>query len=100
MLEFFQKLFKSDFMPHGFCYKWHPEILWLHLSSDALIALSYYLIPVGLFYLMWKRRDLAYEYYWIVLLFSVFIFSWEPRTSCRFGRCGTGHIVLKESSKR
>jgi signal transduction histidine kinase len=82
MLEFFQKLFTSDFMPHGFCYKWHPEILWLHLSSDALIALSYYLIPLGLFYLMWKRRDLAYEYYWIVLLFSIFIFS-----------CGTTHLM-------
>jgi signal transduction histidine kinase len=82
MLEFFQKLFTSDFMPHGFCYKWHPEILWLHLSSDALIALSYYLIPLGLFYLMWKRRDLFYEYYWIVLLFSIFIFS-----------CGTTHLM-------
>ena len=31
---------------------------------------------------MWKRRDLAYEYYWIVLLFSVFIFS-----------CGTTHLM-------
>lgn len=82
MLEFFQKLFTSDFMPHGFCYRWHPEILWLHLSSDALIALSYYLIPIGLFYLMWKRRDLAYEYYWIVILFSIFIFS-----------CGTTHLM-------
>ena len=82
MLDFFQNLFKSDFMPHGFCYRWNPEVLWLHLSSDALIALSYYLIPMGLFYLVWKRRDLAYEYYWIVLLFSIFIFS-----------CGTTHLM-------
>ncbi len=82
MLDFFQKLFKSDFMPHGFCYSWNPGVMWLHLSSDALIALSYYLIPVGLFYLMWKRRDLAYEYYWIVVLFSIFIFS-----------CGTTHLM-------
>ena len=42
MLEFFQKLFKSDFMPHGFCYKWHPEILWLHLvvgCADCTVLL-------------------------------------------------------------
>lgn len=75
-------LFRNDFMPHGFCFRWNPEILWLHVYSDGLIAISYYLIPIGLFYLIWRRRDLAYEYHWIVLLFSIFIFS-----------CGTTHLM-------
>ena len=39
-------LLSSDFMPHGFCYMWDPRIVWLHVISDGLIALSYYCIPV------------------------------------------------------
>ena len=51
MLEFFRKLFDSDFMPHGHCYYWQQEIVWLHVASDALIAISYYVIPLSLVYL-------------------------------------------------
>ena len=40
MSEFLSKLFSSDFMPHGACYLWRPEIVWLHATSDTLIALS------------------------------------------------------------
>jgi hypothetical protein len=29
MLEFFQKLFSADFMPHGMCYFWNPAVLWV-----------------------------------------------------------------------
>jgi hypothetical protein len=39
-------LLASDaFMPHGMCFLWRPELLWLHAFSDAVIALSYYSIP-------------------------------------------------------
>ena len=49
MLEFLAHLFSSQgFEPHGHCYLWLPEILWLHVISDAFIALAYYSIyPVG-----------------------------------------------------
>ena len=40
MVEFFQKLFVSDFMPHGHCYFWSPDIVWLQVISDALITLA------------------------------------------------------------
>ena len=30
----------SGFMPHGHCYLWQPGVLWLHLISDALVALA------------------------------------------------------------
>jgi hypothetical protein len=39
MREFLESLFSSDFMPHGYCYLWKPGLVWLHLISDALIAL-------------------------------------------------------------
>ena len=50
MLEFLTKLFSSDFMGHGYCYLWKPEIVWLHAISDTTIMLSYYLIPLALVY--------------------------------------------------
>ena len=44
MGEFLRKLFSSDFVAHGYCYLCKPEIVWLHATSDGMIALSYYLI--------------------------------------------------------
>src|SRR5260370_21889154 len=73
MIEFLRKLFSSDFMPHGYCYLWTPGIIWLHAVSDATIALSYYLIPLGLIYFVRKRRDPPF--YSIFLLFRLFTFA-------------------------
>jgi signal transduction histidine kinase len=46
-------------MPHGACYLWRPEIVWLHAISDGFITLSYYLIPVFLIYFVVKRSHVA-----------------------------------------
>ncbi|HKN61345.1 MAG TPA: hypothetical protein VJW93_09215 [Candidatus Acidoferrales bacterium] len=35
----------NDFMPHGYCCLWNPGLVWLHVISDALIALPYFTIP-------------------------------------------------------
>ena len=43
-----------NFMPHGHCYFWKPEILWLHLVSDILIAAAYFSIPIMLFFAVTK----------------------------------------------
>src|SRR5215467_10947000 len=80
MFEFLRKLFDSDFMSHGYCYLWRPEIVWLHAASDSLIALSYYFIPLMLVYLVRKRRDLPFH--WMFLMFGVFILG-----------CGTTHAM-------
>ncbi|MBL8213632.1 MAG: hypothetical protein JNK87_23135 [Bryobacterales bacterium] len=82
MWEFFSRLFASDFMPHGHCYFWRPEIVWLHVISDALIAASYFIIPFGLIYFARRRRDLTYHYPWMFVLFGIFILS-----------CGTTHVM-------
>jgi hypothetical protein len=40
----------QDYMPHGMCFLWQPELIALHVASDSLIALAYYLIPIALIY--------------------------------------------------
>ncbi|XBQ17119.1 MAG: ATP-binding protein [Oceanicaulis sp.] len=59
------------FMPHGMCYLWRPDILALHVGSDAIIALSYFSIPVALLIFAKRRPDLSYRP--VVLLFTAFI---------------------------
>ena len=80
MLEFLKNIFASDFLPHGHCYFWKPELVWLHVTSDSLIMLAYYSIPLTLLYLVRKRQDLAFH--WMFLMFGAFIFA-----------CGTTHLM-------
>lgn len=81
MNDLFRTLFASDdFLPHGQCLLWQSGLVWLHAVSDTLIAAAYYSIPVTLGYILYKRRDVAYP--WMFLLFGVFIFL-----------CGTTHLM-------
>jgi PAS domain S-box-containing protein len=80
MKEFLEKLFSSDFMPHGYCYLWKPGLVWLHVVSDALIAFAYFSIPVTLVYFIRKRRDLPFH--WMFVSFGMFILA-----------CGTTHTM-------
>lgn len=81
MLEFLQNILSSTgFEPHGHCYLWLPEILWLHVLSDWFIALAYYSIPSALIYFAYKRRDIAYR--WMFVMFGAFILL-----------CGTTHLM-------
>ncbi len=80
MLALFPLFFTSAFIPHGHCYLWKPELVLLHLVSDSLIALAYYSIPLTLVYFVRKRRDIPFD--WIFLLFGAFIIA-----------CGTTHIL-------
>jgi PAS domain S-box-containing protein len=80
MREFLERLFSSDFMPHGYCYLWKPGLVWLHVVSDALIALAYFSIPVTLIYFKRKRRDLPFN--WMFVNFGMFILA-----------CGATHAM-------
>ena len=71
MLPLLQRLVETDFMPHGYCYLWLPEILWLHVFSDGLIALAYFLIPISLFSFVLRRREIPFP--WMLLMFAAFI---------------------------
>ncbi|MEH1872584.1 hybrid sensor histidine kinase/response regulator [Nostoc sp.] len=79
--ELWTNFFTSgSFIPHGHCYLWQTNLVWLHILSDAFIALAYYSIPATIFYFVRKRQDLPF--YWIFLLFSGFIVA-----------CGTTHLI-------
>jgi PAS domain S-box-containing protein len=55
-------------------------MVWLHVISDGLIALSYYCIPVVLIYFIRKNRDLPFNR--IFWMFGTFILA-----------CGTTHLM-------
>jgi PAS domain S-box-containing protein len=76
----FQQLLFPDFMPHGYCYLWDARMVWLHVISDGLIALSYYCIPVVLIYFIRKNRDIPFNR--IFWMFGTFILA-----------CGTTHLM-------
>jgi PAS domain S-box-containing protein len=80
-MDILRHLFSSgDFMPHGFCYLWNPGLIWLHLISDSLIAVSYLSIPITLIYFIRKRRDLPFH--WMFVCFGIFIVA-----------CGATHMM-------
>ncbi|WP_141735645.1 PAS domain S-box protein [Oligoflexus tunisiensis] len=61
----------EHFMPHGQCYLWRHDILWLNVLSDLFIGVAYLAIPWLLISLVRKRRDLRFN--WIFVLFAMFI---------------------------
>lgn len=70
----------QDYMPHGMCFLWQPELIALHVVSDSLIALAYYSIPIALVYFVVKRTDFAFPS--IFVLTGLFILA-----------CGTTHAM-------
>ncbi|MDY7007093.1 MAG: GAF domain-containing protein [Cyanobacteriota bacterium] len=81
MWEVLRTLFSSNqYMPHGQCYLWQSQLIWLHFLSDLLIGLAYYSIPITLIYFLRQRTDVPFKQ--IFFLFGAFIIS-----------CGTGHLI-------
>ena len=81
MLAFLGRILDSSaFSPHGLCLFWEPELIWLHVLSDALIASAYFSIPFALMIFVVKRRDLKFS--WLYLSFSIFILA-----------CGVTHVL-------
>src|SRR3981081_3155443 len=81
MTSFFSWLLSpQDYMPHGMCFLWQPELIALHVASDSAIALAYYSIPIALSYFVLKRTDLPFP--GIFVLTSLFILA-----------CGTTHVM-------
>lgn len=74
-------LFSGHFMPHGHCYLWKPEILWMHVISDAVITLAYFSIPLTLTYIVYKSKG-KIPFNGFFLLFAIFILA-----------CGTTHLL-------
>jgi signal transduction histidine kinase len=70
----------TNMMPHGYCLIWNSPLLWLHIISDALIAITYYSIPISMLYFI--RQHESFPYKKLLLMFVAFIIA-----------CGTTHLV-------
>ncbi|MGY0572940.1 PAS domain S-box protein [Bradyrhizobium sp. RDM12] len=81
MWAYFERILDSSmFSPHGICLLWQPELMWLHVTSDAIIAAAYFSIPFALTILVTKRHDLQFgRVYWA---FAIFIIA-----------CGLTHLL-------
>ncbi|MGK7877396.1 MAG: response regulator [Xenococcaceae cyanobacterium] len=81
MWEILKNIFSpSQYMPHGHCYLWQSQLVWLHVVSDLLIAIAYFSIPAMLIYFVYKRSDVPFSR--VFVLFGAFIIA-----------CGTGHLL-------
>ncbi len=81
MWAFFERLLDSSmFSPHGLCLLWEPELIWLHVTSDALIAAAYFSIPAALSIFVSKRPDV--DFGWLFWAFAIFIMA-----------CGLTHVL-------
>jgi len=76
LLHFFDS---TELSPRGVCLLWQPGLIWLHVVSDAVIALAYYSIPIVLAVLISKRPDV--DFGWVLWAFVIFIMA-----------CGTTHL--------
>ena len=66
---------------HGESYLWQPNLVFLHVASDATIALSYLVISGALATLVWRARA-TLPFRWLFLAFGIFIVA-----------CGITHAV-------
>ncbi|MEP0910806.1 response regulator [Leptolyngbya sp. GB1-A1] len=71
----------TGFIPHGHCYLWKPELVWLHVSTDTIIGVCYVSISSTLAYLVYRTRK-EIPFHWMFLVFGAFIIA-----------CGTTHFV-------
>ena len=80
MNDLLNLLTSKNYMPHGHCYLWQPDLLWTNVLADGLITLCYITIPFTLIYFIRKRQDLPFD--WMFVAFGVFILA-----------CGASHVM-------
>jgi hypothetical protein len=76
--SFLTELFET-FTPRQQCMNFEADVVWMHVVSDGLIALSYFSIPIAVFYFVRRRRDVAFH--WMFVMFARCILL-----------CGTTHV--------
>ncbi len=77
-------LVSPHYLPHRFCYLQQPWLVWTNVTMDGLIAISYGVIFVSLFWVAGKLRSLQdlRTYLWILIAFGTFIVA-----------CGATHLM-------
>lgn len=70
----------KEAVPYSYCATCSPELLWLHVISDLLITLSFYVIFLSFIHFIRQRKNLPYP--WLLALFAGFIVA-----------CGGTHLL-------
>jgi signal transduction histidine kinase len=73
MLSFMAGLSNGSYAPHGASMAWRPDLLWSHVAADAILALAYFSISLGLAMLIRRRRDFAFG--WMFWCFALFLMA-------------------------
>jgi len=82
MTEFLRSLLSTEgFHPHGYCYLWRADLVWLHVISDSLIGFAYIAIGMTLAYFV-RRGSGDIPFSRIFVAFGVFIAA-----------CGATHFM-------
>lgn len=73
MQDYLGRLFSTDgFMPRWTCGEWTPFSGWLHIISDLLIFVAYAAIPLSIFILIRRWRDVAFPAVaWLFVAFNL-----------------------------
>lgn len=79
-MSLFGSVDSGAFLPHRTCLILREDLIWLHVTADALIALAYFAIPVILLYFDVHRKERFYS--WVLILFASFILL-----------CGLTHVM-------
>ncbi len=70
----------NNYLPHAYCIRWSPSLIWTFAFSDGVIFLSYFSMPVALAYFANRRKDFPYP--WLLWFFAAFIMA-----------CGLTHLM-------
>ncbi|MCF8479775.1 MAG: PAS domain-containing protein [Rhodospirillum sp.] len=83
MMAFFDGVFGTGaFLPHGQCLSWDGPLVALHATSEVLIALAYFAIPIAITVFVRRRGDLEPAQIRVAALFCAFILA-----------CGVSHMM-------
>lgn len=75
------RVLSTSYLPHSYCYLGSPGLVWSHVISDSMIALSYFAISLTLAHIVYKFwRDIPFQR--MFLAFGLFIIA-----------CGLTHVM-------
>ncbi|WP_024517540.1 ATP-binding protein [Bradyrhizobium sp. Tv2a-2] len=63
----------STLIPHGACLLWTPELIWLNVVSDAMVAVAFFATAFVLGFFVWRRRHhvMFGGVLWVFAIFAV-----------------------------
>lgn len=71
----------SQYMPHGMCYMWRPDILWPTVISDVVTAVAYLAFALAVITFVRRREDLPDPAFFILAGSVIFL------------ACGSSHLL-------